>query len=151
MRRSQEAALAARSDRLAPVRFLVGGSALAALHGVDIAVGDIDLMGPASSVDDLRRVAGEWWRGRRVGGGHAHLETSWLAGLGVGGEPVEMMGGLAVVVGNERWEMPLRFGGFADVMGRQVPLAAIGPWVVLYALYRPSIVPALLPLLDNPV
>jgi hypothetical protein len=149
MRPSQEAALAALTDRLAPVPFLVGGSALAALHGADIAVGDIDLTTPAGSLEDLRRAAGDWWRGRRRGGGLPHLESTWLVGLELEGEKVDVMGGLAVIVGDVRWEMPLRFGGFAEVRGRPVPLGPLGPWVVLYSLYRPSTATALLPFLDR--
>lgn len=148
MRRSQEAALAALADRLSPLRFVVGGSALAALHGADIAVGDIDLMAPAPSLAGLTQAAGEWWQGEKIADVHPHLDSSWLAGLEVEGEAVEVMGGLAVVVGNVRWEMPLRPGGFADVLGRQIPLAAVGPWVVLYSLYRPPMVATLLPYLD---
>jgi hypothetical protein len=148
MRPSQEAALAALADRLASVAFFVGGSALAALHGADIDVGDIDLMASAESLDALTQAAGDWWRGRRSGGGHPNLESSWLGDLEIEGEPVEVAGGLAVIAGDVRWELPQRPGGFTEVLGRPIPLAPVGPWVVLYSLYRPSMTAVLLPFLD---
>lgn len=148
MRPSQEAALVALTERLPPVAFLVGGSALAALHGADVSVGDIDLVTSAESLDALAQAAGDWWRGHRGIGGHPHLESSWVGDLEVEGEKVEVMGGLALIVNNVRWEMPLRPGGFAAVLGRPIPLAPLGPWVVLYSLYRPAMTATLLPFLD---
>lgn len=149
MRSSQEAALAAVAERLEEIPFLVGGSALLALLGADVEPGDIDLVVAGASRDALEAAAGDWWRGTRVETGHPVFRSAWLADLDLDGEPVEVVGGLAVVANGVPWEVPLRSGGSVEVAGRRVRLAAVGHWVVLYTLYNPGRAVELLPFLTD--
>lgn len=149
MRPSQLSALAAMADRFSHLPSLVGGSALLALLGVDLEPGDIDVVMATDSRDDLRRAAGQWWRGSRVDTSNPHWRSSWLADLEVDGEAVEVIGGLTAMVDGAEWKVPMRSGGAVEVAGRVVRLAAVGHWVVLYTLYRPSRVSELAPYLTD--
>jgi len=147
MRPSQQAALAAVAARLVDTPFVVGGSALLALLGAEVEPGDIDLVVDAGSRDTLESATGQWWRGSRVETDHPHLMSSWVADLDVDGEPVEVIGGLALRSQGVHWRVPMRRGETVEVMGQEIRLAAVGHWVVLYSLCRPSRAVELLPFL----
>lgn len=134
-------------DRFSDLPSLVGGSTLLALLGADVEPADIDLVMAADSLPGLATAAGEWWRRSRVERGHPHLHSSWVADLEVGGEPVEVIGGLALESNGVRWEVPMRQGSVVEVAGKAVRLAAVGHWVVLYTLYRPGRAGELMPFL----
>jgi len=138
MRATQEEALVAIVDRFVAVPFVVGGSSLLALLGGNVEVGDIDLVVGSDRLDLVQALAGDWWAGIVTPDDHPHVHSQWLAALDVGGEPIEIMGGLALVVDGVRWELPPRSSGMIELRGRSVPLAPIGPWVALYSVYQPS-------------
>ena len=138
MRPSLEAALVALTDRFGDLRFAVGGSVLLALLGAEVEPGDIDLVVGADQLDEVRALSADWWVGISEDNDLPNINSVWLARLDVGGEPVEVMGGLALVRDGVRWALPMRSGGFSEVSGRQIPLAPVGQWVALYALYRPA-------------
>jgi hypothetical protein len=138
MRPGQRAALVAVADRFADIPFRVGGSCMLALLGEDVAVGDIDIMVDDADEDRVMAAVAGWVHRVVAGGSHPHVVSRWLIDAEVTGEAVEVMGGLALRSDGAEWRLPMRMGPTVDVEGRVVPLAAIGPWVALYTLYKPA-------------
>jgi hypothetical protein len=133
------AALEAVALRLqaAGVPFLLGGSALLDALGIDVEVGDIDLVLRPEDHDRLRAAAGDWWRGSTTEPTPL-FRSAWKATLDVGGVTVEGLGGLAWADGDRVVRMPFRAEGTWRCRAAVVPLAPAGSWCALYRLYRPE-------------
>jgi hypothetical protein len=135
------AALEAVALRLqgAGVPFLLGGSALLHALGVDVRVGDLDLVARAEDRAALREAAGAWWRTLTTEPTHL-LRSPWKAELEVGGVDVDVLGGLAWTA----WEggpvvaMPFRGEGTWRCGRAEVALAPAAHWLLLYERYRPE-------------
>jgi hypothetical protein len=138
MRPRLRQALLVIAEGLADIPYRVGGSAMLALLGDDVPVGDIDIMVGAGDRQRVIDGCSAWVVGERTAGCHPLLASRWLLDLEVIGEEVEVMGGLAVRIGTSVWELPMRPGPVVEVEGVGIPLAAVGPWVVLYSVYKPE-------------
>lgn len=128
-------AVVARVD----VPVLLGGSGLLWALGLDVRVGDIDLVlrhGDRAAVEAL-----PWWVGTTtepVG----MMRSAWKAALDVDGVAVEALGGLAWADGDRVVEMPFR----AEGEWEGVRLAPAAHWLELYARYKPERAALLAPL-----
>ncbi len=142
IRPAQERALVALARRFRPngVPFQVGGGCLLVGLGLDVDAGDIDLVVPSGELASVQRAAGKWWRGpvdaEPVGRGL--FRSAGLARLEVEGEPVDVIAGLAALIGGTLWRVPFRPGPEWNLGGVQIPLAPPGQWLVLYRVYRPE-------------
>ena len=119
------------------IPFALGGSGMLHLLGLTDEVGDLDLQAPTAAHDAVREAAGRWWV-------DSHRETrriwrsAWIAQLQVGREPVEVIGGLALIDDGGVRRIPLRATRDADVDGVPIPLADPALWWVVYRAYRPD-------------
>jgi hypothetical protein len=127
---AQAAALRAVVARLdAPV--LLGGSGLLWALGLDVRVGDIDLV---ARVEDRAVVeALPWWRGTTTSPTEL-MRSAWKASLDVDGVEVDVIGGLAWLAGGRVVEMPFR----AEGEWEGVALAPAAHWLLLYERYKPE-------------
>jgi hypothetical protein len=144
------AALEAVALRLqaAGVPFLLGGSALLHALGLDVEVGDVDLVARPGDRAALEAAAGDWLAS--VSTEVTPLFRSpWKAELAVGGTQVEVLGGLAwtPAPGSDRVvAMPFRAEGTWRCGAAEVPLAPAAHWLLLYERYRPERAARLAPL-----
>jgi hypothetical protein len=137
---AQAAALAAVVERLqAPV--LLGGSGLLWALGLDVHVGDIDLVARVEDRAAVERLP--WWRETTTSPTEL-MRSAWKATLDVDGVPVDVIGGLAWLEGDRVVEMPFR----AEGEWRGVPLAPAAHWLVLYERYKPERARVLAGLID---
>ena len=97
MRAPLEAALEAVALRLhaAGVPFLLGGSALLDALGLDVEVGDVDLMLRPEDRERFSEACADWLVSVTTEPGEV-LSSDWKATLDVGGVEVEGLGGLGV-------------------------------------------------------
>lgn len=124
----------------ADVQYQVGGSAMLALHGFDVAVGDIDVVVAGSARDRVDAalvdlvieipVRREPWR------------TDWLirAQLQMPDGPVglDVMGGLALVIDGSVARFPLVVERHVSIDGWEIPLAPLAHWYHLYRVHNPE-------------
>lgn len=134
--RTALAAIAMRLER-ADVPFLLGGSGLLHALGLPVSVRDLDLMARPQDHDALREAAGDWWQGSAHDLDERH-RSDWLATLRVAGVAVEVMAGLAVVIGGEVVALPFRQGGMWSAEDVEVPLAAPEVWWLVYRGTKPG-------------
>jgi hypothetical protein len=112
-------------------RVLLGGSGLLWALGLDVRVGDIDLV---AQVQDRSRVeALPWWQATTTEP-TALMRSAWKAALDVDGVEVDVIGGLAWLAGDRVVEMPFR----AEGEWEGVPLAPAAHWLLLYERYKPE-------------
>jgi hypothetical protein len=134
----QAAALHAVASRL-DVPVLLGGSGLLHALGLDVRVGDIDLVarpGDRAAVEAL-----PWWQATTTEPTPL-MRSAWKAALDVDGVAVDVIGGLAWAQGDRVVEMPFR----AEGEWEGVPLAPAAHWLVLYERYKPDRAAQLAPL-----
>jgi hypothetical protein len=134
----QAAALHAVVGRLG-VPVLLGGSGLLWALGLDVPVGDIDLV--ARPQDRAAVEALPWWTYTTTEP-TALMRSPWKAALDVEGEAVDVVGGLAWADGERVVAMPFR----AEGEWEGVPLAPAAHWLVLYERYKPDRAALLAPL-----
>jgi hypothetical protein len=135
---AQAAALQAVVRRLdAPV--LLGGSGLLWALGLDVRVGDIDLVARVS--DRAAVEALPWWRSTTTEPTEL-MRSAWKVTLDVDGVEVDVIGGLAWLAGDRVVEMPFR----AEGEWEGVSLAPAAFWLLLYERYKPSRAAVLAPL-----
>jgi hypothetical protein len=135
----QAAALESLAGRLAGlgVPFLLGGSGLLHALGLDVAVGDLDLVLRAS---DRAAVEGlPWWVSTTTEPTEL-MRSPWKAALDVDGVEVDAIGGLAWLAepGGRVVEMPFRAEGAWRCGGAEIPLAPAAHWLLLYERYKPE-------------
>jgi hypothetical protein len=130
VRPEQEAALLAVVGRL-DVPVLLGGSGLLHALGLDVEVGDIDLV---ARPEDRTAIEGLPWWLRTSTEPAGIMRSAWKASLDVDGVDVEVIGGLAWLDGGRVVHMPFR----AEGSWRGVPLAPAGHWLALYERYKPE-------------
>lgn len=146
MRDGLRSALAAVVRRLDDVPYRLGGSAMLSLRGLPIAPEDIDIQVNSQDREAVLAAVGDWLVSLDATDDGGQVTSEWLATLDVDSEKVEIMADLAVRSGASRWALPLRGADTAEVDGATVALADPGPWVVLYAVYRPATAGLLAPL-----
>jgi hypothetical protein len=131
----------------AGVPVLLGGSALLHALGLDVRVGDLDLVARARDRDALEAAAGGWWRAIATEPTPL-LRSAWKASLAVGGVHVDVLGDLAWTLadGGPAVTMPFRAEGTWRCGEAEVPLAPAAHWLLLYERYRPDRAAALAPL-----
>jgi hypothetical protein len=135
----QAAALHAVAGRLGEVPVLLGGSGLLWALGLDVTVGDIDLV--ARPEDRAPVEALPWWRSTTTEPTPL-MRSAWKAVLDVDGVAVDVIGGLAWAEGDSVVEMPFR----AEGEWEGVPLAPAAHWLALYERYKPDRAAQLAPL-----
>jgi hypothetical protein len=121
----------------AGIPFLLGGSALLDALGLEVEVGDIDLVLRPEDRARLREAAGDWWR-QDTTDQTPLFRSAWKATLEVGGVEVDGLGGLAWADGDRVVHMPFRAEGTLRCGSVEVPLAPAASWLELYRLYRPE-------------
>jgi hypothetical protein len=134
----QAAALEAVAGAL-DVPVLLGGSGLLHALGLDVTVGDIDLVarpGDRGAVEAL-----PWWRETSTAPTEL-MRSAWKARLDVDGTEVDVIGGLAWREGERTVAMPFR----AEGSWRGVALAPAAHWLLLYERYNPERARQLAPL-----
>jgi hypothetical protein len=131
-----EAALEAVALRLhaAGVPFLLGGSALLDALGLDVEVGDVDLMLRPSDRDVFEAACGEWLVEVTTEPGEV-LTSEWKATLDVDGVEVEGLGGIGVAGGGAA---PFVAAGSRRYGSADVRLCDPAVWLELYRLYKPE-------------
>jgi Fe-S cluster biogenesis protein NfuA len=123
----------------AGIKFQVGGSVMLRLAGLDVAVGDIDIVVAAES----KRAVIDLFAGRRIEEPASRepwrtdwfIRTSWSTEQG--DVQVDVMGGLAILVGGEIAELPLVGGDLVKVGSGEIPLARAAHWYHLYRVHDP--------------
>jgi Fe-S cluster biogenesis protein NfuA len=136
-----ESALAeiAARFRQAGIKYQVGGSVMLRSAGLDVAVGDIDIVVAA----DSRRAVMEIFAGRRIEEPARaepwrtrwFIRTDWSTEMGEA--QVDVMGGLAIVVDGEVARLPLEDGSVIDIGGLDVPVAPLAHWYHIYRAHDP--------------
>jgi len=144
-------ALATVAGRLqaAGIPFLLGGSALLDALGLDVAVGDLDLVARPEDRAAIEAVTAPWWQttSTEVTG---VFRSPWKATLDVDGVEVELLGGLAWTLsdGGPVATMPFRAEGSVRAGEIDVPLAPAAHWLLLYERYKPERAAQLAPLVS---
>jgi hypothetical protein len=123
----------------AGVPFLLGGSALLAALGLEVTVGDLDLVARAEDRAAVEAAAGNWWRDTETAPTPL-FRSAWKATLEVDGVEVEVLGGLAWTAsdGGPVVRMPFRAEGTWRCGAAAVPLAPAAHWLLLYERYKPE-------------
>ena len=136
MRAPLEAALEIVAARLhaAGVPFLLGGSALLDALGLDVEVGDIDLMLRPADRGAFESACAPWLVSVTTAPGEV-LSSDWKATLDVDGVEVEGLGGLGVRGGEPA---PFRALGARRYGAVEVPLCDPAVWRDLYRVYKPD-------------
>jgi hypothetical protein len=131
-----EAALETVALRLhaAGVPFLLGGSALLDALGLEVEVGDVDLMLRPEDRARFEAACAEWLVAVTTEPGEA-LTSAWKATLDVGGKEVEGLGGLGITGGPAA---PFLAAGARRYGAAEVPLCDPAVWVDLYRVYKPE-------------
>ena len=135
-------ALAELAERFAAagVGYCLGGSAMLRLYGIDVEVGDIDLVVAADSQPAVRQVFAD--RSIRKPDGADPWRTEWFLRTDwpVGTETVgiDILGGLALIIDGELARMPFVAATEVAVEGSMVPLAPLGHWYHAYRAYDPA-------------
>lgn len=122
----------------AGVEWRLGGSALLAILGVPVDVGDLDVTVPAPALDAVRRACQPWVTDVSVGDAPAPWCSDWLATLDVEGTDVDVVGGFCVRAVAGRVPVPQDGGGAIELAGVTVPLADPAVWWWVYRHYRPA-------------
>ena len=136
MRAPLEAALEVVAQRLheAGVPFLLGGSALLDALGLQVEVGDVDLMLRPEDRERFEAACAPWLVAVTTEQGPV-LTSAWKASLDVDGVEVDGLGGLGFTGGPP---VPFRAGG-SRIYGEQpVELCAPEIWWALYRVYKPE-------------
>ena len=140
---AQAAALHAVVTRLG-VPVLLGGSGLLHALGLDVRVGDIDLV--ARAEDRAAVEALSWWRGTTTAPTEL-MRSAWKATLDVDGVEVDVIGGLAWLEGDRVVQMQFR----AEGEWEGVALAPAAHWLLFYERYKPERALQLAPLVADDV
>jgi hypothetical protein len=124
--------------RAAGIPFLLGGSGLLHALGLDVRVGDVDLVLRAGDREAVEALP--WWRSTTTAPTEL-MRSAWKARLLLDGVEVDAIGGMAwrAVDGGPVVEMPFR----AEGEWRGVPLAPAAHWLLLYEAYKPETAAAL--------
>jgi hypothetical protein len=122
------------------VPVLLGGSGLLHALGVEVTVGDIDLV--ARPQDRAAIEALPWWAETSTVPTEL-MRSDWKARLDVDGVEVDVIGGLAWRAGERTVVMPFRAEGEWQGVG----LAPAAHWLLLYERYKPDRARALAPLI----
>jgi SAM-dependent methyltransferase len=143
--RSWADALEAVALRLqaAELEFLLGGSALLSLLGVEVPVRDVDLVLRPGDRAAFEAAVGDWLVSVSTEPGEL-MRSAWVASLDVGGVEVEGLGGLAMAGAGE---LPFRRAGTARVGEAEVPLHDPAVWWTVYRAYKPERAKLLEPLI----
>ena len=136
MRAPLEAALESVAARLhaAGVEFLLGGSALLDALGLDVEVGDVDLMLRPADRAAFEAACAPWLVAVTTEPGEI-LSSEWKATLDVDGVEVEGLGGLGIRGGPAA---PFRAAGSRRYGAVDVPLCDPAVWLELYRAYKPA-------------
>ena len=136
MRAPLEAALETVAARLhaAGIPFLLGGSALLDALGLDVEVGDIDLMLRPEDRAAFEGACAPWLVAVTTEPGEV-LSSDWKATLDVDGAEVEGLGGLGV---RGSPPAPFRAAGSRRYGAVDVPLCDPAVWRDLYRVYKPD-------------
>ena len=123
----------------AGVRFAIGGSTMLRLYGVAVAAGDVDVLVDATSraaveralpqLELLSAVSDPWRSSWMLRGAVATAE---------GEVAVDVIGGLAMMIGGRLVSFPVRQAAFVDDDGLGVPVASPAEWYHLYSVYDPA-------------
>lgn len=120
------------------VEWRLGGSALLAVLGVPVDIGDLDVTVPGSALDAVRRACEPWFTGVSLGDAPAPWCSDWLATLHVEGTEVDVLGGFCVRTAAGRVPVPQDAGDELHLAGVTVPLADPAVWWWVYRHYRPA-------------
>ena len=136
MRAPLEAALEAVALRLheAGVPFLLGGSALLDALGLEVEVGDVDLMLRPEDRARFEAACAPWLASVTTEPGEV-LSSDWKATLDVDGVEVDGLGGLGFTGGPA---VPFRAAGTRRYGAADVPLCDPAVWLDLYRAYKPE-------------
>jgi hypothetical protein len=125
-----QAALLAVVRRL-DVPVLLGGSGLLWALGLDVEVGDVDLVARPEDRAAIERLP--WWLETTTEPAGI-MRSAWKATLDVDGVDVDVIGGLAWMADGRLVHMPFR----AEGSWQGVPLAPAAHWLALYERYKPE-------------
>ena len=126
------AALQIAVESLGDAVFGLGGGALLAVLGLDVTVGDLDLMLPAGSdVPDIP------WPSEQPSFDAGPLSSDWVRRGKVGGVSVDLVAGLRVRTPVGQIPVPPAGGGTARVAGRDLALSPPEAWLVVYRAHNP--------------
>ena len=136
---SMSVAVAEIANRLesAGIAYCIGGSAMLALAGFDIPVGDVDVVVDPSAREEVERVfpdhyerqSAEPWRSEWL------LRARWRVGDNAVG--VDVIGGLGLMVDDSLARFPVVHRTTAVVDGVAVALAPMAHWYHLYRVHAP--------------
>ena len=118
----------------AGIDYQLGGSAMMVLRGIDVPVGDLDLIFPSESGEEVAAALEEWWEGFSTID-HPDFASDWYARISVSDIPVDLVGGFAI---KEMGTLAFKSGGYADVAGTSIPLAPVDHWISIYERHDPA-------------
>jgi Fe-S cluster biogenesis protein NfuA len=124
----------------AGIVYEVGGSVMLRLAGLDVPVGDVDIVVGADSRADI--VASISDRQLEEPTSRDPWRTAWFMRTGWPVDDVEVgvdiMGGLALVIDGELAQFPVGMGTTAIVGGITIPLGSLPHWYHLYRVHDPT-------------
>lgn len=142
--------MARRFDE-ADVAYLVGGSAMLNLRGIEVPVGDIDLVVAASQRRSVECALRDY--PMEIPPQRDPWRTDWLIRASVetvaGVARIDVMGGLALIIDGSLARFPLVADLQVDFHGIEIPLANLGHWYHLYRAYNPDKAALIRPHLDT--
>lgn len=120
---------------LARVRWALGGSALMALSGLDVDVGDIDIMVDATAAPAVMEALPDFSSAGDVGGEPFH--SAWLMCGSRAGVDIDIIGDMAVRHSHGIEVYRTVQERTVHVDGTTVPLAPLEDWMHIYSVIAP--------------
>ncbi|MEA2000419.1 MAG: NifU family protein [Actinomycetota bacterium] len=122
------------------ISYRIGGSAMLAMSGIDVPIGDIDLVVDATSREAVDRVLADRdveepdssgpWRSDWF------VRTSWPTDSGT--VNIDVIGGLALVIDERVAIFPFGSGQRVDLGGVEISVGSLAHWYHLYRVHDPG-------------
>jgi hypothetical protein len=120
------------------VEWLLGGSALLAILGVDVAVHDLNVTVAADALEAVEAACRPWIQERHVGGAPSPWCSDWVVKAQTDAIEIDLIGGFRLLGPAGRTRVPQDLGEILNVDGIEVPLADPAVWWWVYRTYRPA-------------
>ncbi len=127
-------ALRQLARQLGDLPWALGGSAMLAVCGIDVAVNDLDVMADAGSASDVHAAFPDF---ARIGRGPGPAHSAWLLSGRLGDVDVDVIGDMAVRGADGIEVFGLRVARTVVVDGVEIPLAPLEQWQRIYLVLEP--------------
>jgi hypothetical protein len=121
----------------AGIPYQLGGSGLLFALGLLDRVGDLDIVFPSGARGEVAQVL------RDLTGAEPRFDarqepgfvSDWRCRHELDGQPLDLSGGVAVLLDGREIELPFRAGGIWDLEGTTIPLAPSEQWLLIYLVH----------------